>query len=163
MHQSRRAPQRARSDPQSRLPAPGTSRSVRRARPWIQSNQRGASTADHVSTGLKNAVSGGDLGWSAASIWRIPVDAVGPARVQNSPASGVSMQIYFGKFGLLRRWPVRTKREASDLLSFQPRLKHESVPQSRRPVAPPGAMLAPEAGHHGDIEITLLFQAAFGQ
>jgi hypothetical protein len=65
MHQSRRAPQRARSDPQSRLPAPGTSRSVRRARRWIQSNQRGASTADHDATGLKNAVSGGNLGWSS--------------------------------------------------------------------------------------------------
>ena len=31
-NQSRRRPQRARSDPQTRLPAPGTSRSVRRAR-----------------------------------------------------------------------------------------------------------------------------------
>ena len=39
-NQSRRAPQRARSDPQTRLPAPGTSHSVQRARRWAHSNQR---------------------------------------------------------------------------------------------------------------------------
>ena len=44
-NQSRRRPQRARSDPQTRLPAPGTSRSVRRARRWTQSNQRSCASS----------------------------------------------------------------------------------------------------------------------
>jgi len=44
-NQSQRAPQRARSDPQSRLPAPGTGRSVRRAQHWTQSNQRSCASS----------------------------------------------------------------------------------------------------------------------